>query len=699
VAGAEVEYVIGKRISGEVRVIFQEETVSDGEGLFHYEMVSRRGYRIQVNAPGYSTKICDPFEKIDNPSAIMQIQLDRESALSGVVYDPDGLPAEGAEVKVFERGLWERRERRTRTDGEGRFRLEPVAAGEFRIFASHRAHAPVLSDAMVLVPGDVLENVEIYLERASSIEGKVLGPDELPVEGARVMLEGINPRLGRDFGIYPVTLSDARGTYAFHNLSAGDYRIAASALDLRSPTEDAALFEGEDLIVDLAVEDGITISGSVYDSFGAPLDDVLITSFAADPVWIDRITGKNRREGKKNTRTGKGSGPNDLLKNLGTRDLFEAGLMMSLQLTHYRGCTRSREDGGFVLHGFLPEDSIVLGLRKQGYNKRMLRDLPPGAEDLEVILHPLAQIQGRVIDASTLEPLKAFTVIVKDLKKKSPTRKDNRNRPLDAIPGERRFFFRSEDGSFLVDSLKPSHFEVLASARGYQRCEPERLQIAPGYPVSYMELMLDLSGTVRGRVLGANKTPVAGISVYLKPLAGAPTTWDDKSKKKKKKGSKSGKGKGAPSKITAKPRTVPGTKQTRTLDDGRFFFKDLEPRAYEVLVGDAATPITKPKKANVVRGETTTSAFLLKDLGALDVKVVDEKGFSIKSWLTLSGGPAKVLCKKSTDDLGNAKFLNLPPGKYRLIVECPKFRTGKKTITIKKGKKPELEVELKKKQK
>jgi protocatechuate 3,4-dioxygenase beta subunit len=699
VSGAEVEYVIGKRIGEEIRVIYQEQAVTDGEGLFHFEKVSRRGYRLQVNAQGYSTKISQPFDKIDDPSALMKILLDRESALSGIVYDPDGNPAPGAEVKVFERGLWDRKERRTRTDGTGAFRLEPVAPGELRIFASHRAHAPALSDAILLSAGDVLENVEIFLERGSSLQGEVKDPDETPVEGARVVLEGIKPRLIRDFQIHPVTLTNAQGMFAFDNLSSGDYRIAASSLDLRSGTEEISLFEGEDFFIELILENGLQVSGSVYDSFGSPLDDVLITSFAADPVWIEKITGKKKQDSRKRPQSGKSPGSKEASKNTGVRDLFETGLLKSLQLTHYRGCTRSDENGRFLLHGFLPEDSIVLGMRKHGYNKRMIRDILPGAENLEITLHPLAQIHGRVVDASTLEPIPAFTVIVKDLKKKPSPRESGKNRMPDRSSGERRYFFRSEDGTFLVDSLKPSEFDVFASARRYQRCDPERIHVAPGSPVTYVDLLLDLSGTLKGRVLGSNKTPVSGISVFLKPLEGKPTPWEKKGSNKKKKSSKGGKGKKTPPKKPATSRGDPGILQSRTRADGRFIFKDLKPRSYEVLIGDAMNPTAKPKSVNVVRGKTTTSAFLLKDLGFVEIKIRDESGFSLRADLSIAGGPAKLYCKKSTDDLGNAKFINLVPGKYKLVVECPKFRSYKKTLTIKKDKNPSLEIELKKKHK
>lgn len=684
IPGASVVYSIGRKQKGEIMEICREETATDAQGLFRFEKVSRKGYRLQLTAEGYTTRILSPFNRIESTDTPKRIYLDKEGAITGTVYDPHQNPLPNAEIKVFQKDLWERMEKTTRTGPSGLFLLEPLGAGDISVFASHPSYSPIVMDNLSLPPGQTLGDIRIYLKEPSSIMGIVNGPDKKPLKGARVVLDGVRPGLVKNFQILPITLTDSDGSFAFDRLAEGEYRISANKESLRSTTNVIFLQTGEQLEFTLELEDGLTVSGLVCDNLGNPIDDVLVTGFAVEPGHKDKARRNTKRQREK---LKKAPGKDDLSRSRRPYS-SEWDIVGRKQLTQFRGSCRTGEDGRFTLIGLHIDDLLHLRFMKHGFTSRQLRDILPATSDLYIELTPKCALEGRVIDASTLEPVSAFSVeLVKPQPASTGSKKNQKSLTPRSAKSER--FFRTEDGSFRMESVQPGRYDIRVISKGYQKTDPLRMVISPDYPVSYLEFQLKRSGRLKGKVQGANKKPIRGLSVYIKPYAstiGGPQVSGsgNKKKTKDKKGAKS----------TKRKKPIKGLMQTRTDHNGKFLFTGLEPGSFEVLLGNPQKPIAESKKVAVREGESVASAFILYDLGSIELSIQNDTGHPKKSTVSLTGGPGQIALKETTGKWGTVELSNIIPGKYKLRVECAGFKTLSSKININKGKNDSLKFYL-----
>jgi len=120
------------------------------------------------------------------------------------------------------------------TDGNGRFHIAHVAAGEYRISAHAPAHISPGADGMrrglplVVAEGENLKDVALKIERGGAIAGKITDAQGRPVIEAGIDLyrldENGNPQryyFGDKYhGVYR---TDDRGSYRLYGLPEGDY--------------------------------------------------------------------------------------------------------------------------------------------------------------------------------------------------------------------------------------------------------------------------------------------------------------------------------------------------------------------------------------------------------------------------------------------------------------------------------------------
>jgi hypothetical protein len=211
------------------------------------------------------------------------------------------------------------------------------------------------------------------------------------------------------------------------------------------------------------------------------------------------------------------------------------------------------------------------------------------------------------------------------------------------------------------------------------------------FQTPFQRIYLERSGSVRGMVRSFMKAPVPGIRVYLKPSPSHSIfTPEEKvnspSPKKQITGSKKNK--------KADKFSSPAGMSTRTDARGRFVFNNLKPESYEICIGNPKHPVSKSKTVRIAPGEHSSSSFVLKELGNLDVRVMKDSGFFVKSLVTLSGGAGDMMRKVQTDSIGVAEFKNMVPGKYLLVITSKGHKTSKKKITLHEGPNPSMNVYL-----
>jgi Carboxypeptidase regulatory-like domain len=130
----------------------------------------------------------------------------------------------------------------TKTDSEGFYRLEGLAAGNYQVitFTPQLTAAEANSDfgsmyssakGVLLAEGENVTDIDIKLIRGGVITGRVTDGDNKPVVEERILLEPIveqgqrPPRIPPAYGTMYQT--DDRGMYRIYGVSAGRYRVSA----------------------------------------------------------------------------------------------------------------------------------------------------------------------------------------------------------------------------------------------------------------------------------------------------------------------------------------------------------------------------------------------------------------------------------------------------------------------------------------
>jgi hypothetical protein len=150
------------------------------------------------------------------------------------------------------------------TADDGRFVLAcvPMGAVGFEV-AAHDVRSP---DALVITAATA--EVAIEVTSRATIRGRVVA-DGMPVPDAVVDYDGGNRRA------QPVT-TDGSGTFAIAGLGAGDYRVWATAGELRSPELAIELAPQRTAEIELALAATAQIRGTVVDQDARPVADARV---------------------------------------------------------------------------------------------------------------------------------------------------------------------------------------------------------------------------------------------------------------------------------------------------------------------------------------------------------------------------------------------------------------------------------------
>jgi hypothetical protein len=317
--------------SGDSRM---DPVFTDDDGRFAVPLTLPPPWTVRVSKAGRVGALATvPGEKA---AMEMQVALPRSAAVTGRVRDLFGAPANG--VFVTGRQIVSGAETAastparvfTQTDGLGEYRLAGLPAGRYEILAARvppelrsqgatledrlfgsRASLDVSTEASTLTlrAGDELPGVDFQIpvpsetcptgspQRAapeavaSAVGGRVTGPSGEPLACAVV-------RVVSDASV-PAAYTDSQGRYSIQGLRAG-----ALVLEARKPgyltlrygqrrPGDAALpvtlREGEEQMrVDIVLPRGSTISGTVLDEHGEPVEGLIVLA-----AVVRRVAGRH----------------------------------------------------------------------------------------------------------------------------------------------------------------------------------------------------------------------------------------------------------------------------------------------------------------------------------------------------------------------------------------------------------------------
>jgi len=482
-----------------------------------------------------------------------------------VVSDVLGSPLPGATVVISRRmnsefHIPDTQERNARqpvvtivTDDEGRFEVAVPAAVPLDVEASASDHATARRDH--LFAGD---DVELRLMPAAILEGVLtLASDGSAVEGALVLCKDsrrVEQCRAR---------TDIDGRFLFKDLQPGLLIVQITPRDAAPPpSKTIELREGERTWLELALDPGVRIYGTVSDSYGGPIAGAEIglgASFKRS-VFTDAhgmyemfgLGGAKRRDlGDPRVRAeGYGSEGKRLSDSELTQDTqldfvlhparYATGRVTDTDGAPLEGVyvagvgskkvegvfrrdwesTVTGDDGRFELTSLHLLIDHQLFLRKEGYGARVY-DFPADEGDREridygdLVLHPGGRIEG-ILMSQTGSPLPDHLIKLrganKDLGRFRPEAEALEGTWVTAVRHSRT----DTQGRFHFTDLPGGELKVTASVRGRPEANDEvAVELPEGGEVEGIELTLNVGDPITGVVLTPDGLPAVGVFVQV----------------------------------------------------------------------------------------------------------------------------------------------------------------------------------------
>ena len=315
---------------------FQREAESDTSGRFEFRDLPAGTYGLSVMpAAGYvSPRSSDPVRVEEGKTTTVTIRLDRAGAIAGRVLDDDGEPVARSQVRA---AMWESlggarritQMRSSSTDDRGEFRIFGLRAGDYYVSASPAYRAPsgaggprtgfvqtyypgvpsMAGAARVKVhPGADTGGIDVPLLAASvaSITGTITGPDGQPLPPTlRPSLMLISRADGQDVSTPRMVRPD--GTFVLTDVGPGRLlpgrhgvfprrQSGVTPMEGRPGAYTPLSVDGTDLTVNLALNEGATVSGHVrLEEPGNAPSDQLAAALAANDTLAARRCDRDTR--------------------------------------------------------------------------------------------------------------------------------------------------------------------------------------------------------------------------------------------------------------------------------------------------------------------------------------------------------------------------------------------------------------------
>jgi hypothetical protein len=269
---------------------------SDSAGSFTAQLYPG-AYRLSASRPGYLLRRAPTVDARAGAKAAPApsvLELVRGARLYGRVIDPRGGGASGARVRCVASAVEDLTvqtgplplaaeaaalpsgagralgtSRATIADRDGRFAVDDLIPGRYRIEVAHAGAEPLRSDELVVAPGERRDVGKLALQPGFPVTGRVVDDSGSPIDGARVVVAA-GGTSAASAGLF--TLSDAGGHFAL-GLPAGSYRLAASASGRGAAQVAVAVTAGSSpppLEIKLSRAEA-TLEGLIRDDGGRPL--------------------------------------------------------------------------------------------------------------------------------------------------------------------------------------------------------------------------------------------------------------------------------------------------------------------------------------------------------------------------------------------------------------------------------------------
>jgi protocatechuate 3,4-dioxygenase beta subunit len=646
---------------------------TDDQGRFELHTLETGRLRLDVTAKGLVAGGTDLEVREPHDVEGVEIVLKRGATLVGKVTGADGAPLEEVSIQSEDKdrgmlafnGAWGSE----MTGADGTYRLTGLKEGKQRLTASRNGWRR-LEREIDIRPGE--NRLDLRLESALSVEGRVLDPDGHPSPSSQVVLAGNHQQTGVETG--------GDGTFSLPDVEPGTYRIWAqhpqfAAGDRQELTVAATPVRG----IDLHLSRGGALHGRVTGVEFQDLPDVRIHAVlpaGEDASWKDatldykgeyRMGGMAPGEWAVSATFGgrRVEGSVTLPPDGGEAELdldFKAGHTVSGRIL--RGgapvgdlnvLAQGREGqspayaasdsrGVFRLEG-LATGTYTLQVIGMATGILLQREIQVPAEGELLLELPNQTIRGRVIDGGDGSPVDGAMVSLQA---------QGAGRPEMIVPPTGMESDR--DGMFAFTGLAAGRYKVVAEKEGFSRSETT-LDLSEGGDADGLRLELRRADPFSIRVLSAAGTPLPEITAALvQPATGQ---------------------------VASLVRRQP--------DETGKVEIDALPGGWDLVVGaDGRASVTQPI---VIPGPPPT--VILPAAGYLAVSVpaleASDAGGTLQLFAGQGGTPFRdTSAFGQVDDRfpifrGRAMVRNLPPGSWILAATAADGRTFRGTVTTQAG--------------
>lgn len=254
----------------EVRVVTdQHMTYSDAEGFYRIAGLPPGPNRLEASHPHYERLIRSI--EIEPDLNTLDLTFEKGQPVGGRVVDGEGLPVAGAQVAMIRETVRGVLDYRATTVEDGSFRLASVVGGEYQLDVEKQGFAPSWKQGAVLVDGKPVEDLEVVLERGTTVSGRVLGLDF--EELSRVQIEATS-----EFDRAVAGKLDYEGRYEIHDLPSGSWLVRATLPGGRRQVQVRLDIERglRELTRDLEFKKRLTLSGRVLHD-GEPVQSTTVS--------------------------------------------------------------------------------------------------------------------------------------------------------------------------------------------------------------------------------------------------------------------------------------------------------------------------------------------------------------------------------------------------------------------------------------
>ncbi|MDP1822237.1 MAG: carboxypeptidase-like regulatory domain-containing protein [Archangium sp.] len=290
----------GKPIEGAVVFLdgldSRESVTTDAAGTFRFHQAQGM-YQLRVSHDRYRTH----EQPLQLPAKDVVLVLDAGGSISGRVVNGQGEGVAGASVTVVPAVLdellaeVEGGNTRATTDAEGRFQVPGLLAGRLVASATADSLGTVVSDVVVLQPGEHKEGLVLTLEERVDLSGTVLDEQRRPIPGARVkwdpadeksallgvLMDAVRGHVDQVLRYMPSpSITDADGRYVLRGLPVSRVKLDVSAAGFADVEQLASRGDTVDFVLK---KTGGRVRGRVVDEAGHPLPRFSVDGAAFTP--------------------------------------------------------------------------------------------------------------------------------------------------------------------------------------------------------------------------------------------------------------------------------------------------------------------------------------------------------------------------------------------------------------------------------